>query len=104
MARKRSVIDAPPDATSTPDEASPQSTTLCGEKWISRKEAREILGASGKQIPDRLLDEFLDRILLIAQTSVDLTESARLSSKKKAVRKRGTPGQRKRKQMRQGKR
>lgn len=104
MARKRSVIDVPPDATSTPDEASPQSTTLCGEKWISRKEAREILGASGKQIPDRLLDEFLDHILLIAQTSVDLTGSAGLSSKKRAAWKRGTPGQRKRKRMKLGKR
>ena len=103
MARKQSVIDAPPDASSTPDEVSPQSTTLCGEKWISRKEAREILGASGKQIPDRLLDEFLDRILLIAQTSVDLTYNTGLSSKKKATRKRGTPGQRKRKRASRGK-
>lgn len=104
MARKQSVVDAPPDASLTSDEASPQSTTLCGDKWISRKEAREILGVTGKQIPDRLLDEFLDHILLIAQTSVDLTESARLSSNKTAGNERGTPGQRKRKRTSRGKR
>ena len=104
MARKRSVIDAPPDASSTPDEVSPQSTTLCGEKWISRKEAREILGALGKQIPDRLLDDFLDHILLIALTSVDLTECAGLSSKRKAAKKCGTPGQQKRKRTSRAKR
>lgn len=74
------------------------------EKWVSRKEAREILGLTGKQIPDRLLDEFLDHILLIAQTSVDLTDSAGLSSKKKAVKKLGTPGQRKRKKVSLGER
>ncbi len=104
MARKQSVVDAPPDATSTPDDVSPKSALLCEEKWISRKEAREILGASGEQIPDTLLDEFLNHILLIAQTSVDLAGSAGLSSKKKAIKKRGTPVQRKRKHMRLGKR
>ncbi|HOF67803.1 MAG TPA: hypothetical protein PLX54_10415 [Candidatus Fermentibacter daniensis] len=95
MARKQSVIDAPSDASSTPDEESPPSTVLCGEKWISRKEARNILGTSSDQIPDKLLDEFLNHILLIAQTSVDLNNDSQLSSKKRTAKKRGTPRKRK---------
>jgi len=53
------------------------------EAWISRREARSILGLTEKQIPDSLLDNFLRQILLVAQTSVDLTQNTGLSSKVK---------------------
>lgn len=67
----RPVADPPSDSQGSCDA------------WISRREARTILGLTGKQIPDRLLDEFLNHILLIAQTSVDLTQNTGLSSKGK---------------------
>lgn len=73
-------------------------------QWISRREARTLLGLSADRIPDRLLDEFLDQILLLAQASVDLTYNTGLSSKRmRTQQRRDSSGQRKSKITRAGK-